>query len=212
MTDATQPPRDLSPADTVWASEWNPGSDRWDPNSEPVGGYHDEAMYGDVGTADPMSESYGGPPSGTVPEAGLNLLTDVDVAAPSMLPPIEHHHVVETIELGSDAVRARTVRVVANNIETELLPQDDRRSRALIKVVTSASAILIGAARSGGNPAFNATPTGPAVFWYHATGDGVLEVKATAAVSAFGTSAAGAVDVSVWEELSVKDNTPGLAV
>jgi len=35
-------------------------------------------------------------------------------------------------------------------------------------------------------------------------------VKATAAVSAFGTSLAGAVDVAVWEEMESSDSEPGL--
>ena len=199
---------------TVWANEWNPPVDMYDPNADvlTVPDFFGQS-HGDVATAPTMSEQPNDPDAGTTADVRANLLTDVRNRMTTP-PPLtqEHHHVVETVELGSDAVRARVVRVAGNVTETELLAQDDRRARALIKVVTSTSVIVIGPSRQGGNPAFNAVPTGPSAYWYHATGDGTLEVKATAAVSAYGTSATGAVDVAIWEELSTPGNEPGLAV
>lgn len=207
MTTNTDPPLES----TVWARDWNPATDEWDPNADTEQWGESIGQHGDDPTAVPVSESYGQPAAGTVPDPRANLLTDIlgnRQAAPP--PTVEHHHVVETIETGASRVRARVVRVVGNQSEVTLLEQNDHRTRALIKVVTSASVIIIGPARQGGNPGFTATPTGPAAFWYHATGDGTLEVKASAAVSCFGTLAAGAVDVAVWEEIESDTSIPGL--
>lgn len=197
---------------TVWAGQWNPPDNEWDPNATPHETWGVEALdHTDDQTAEPMSEQYGHGPSGTTPDARENLLTDVQnprTAAP--LPTQTVHHIVETVEVGSAVVRPRTVRVVGNTTETPLLEENPNRERAIIKLVTTNGVIIIGAARQGGNPQFNATPTGPSNWWYQATGDPVLVIETTAAVVAYGVAVAGAVDVCIWEELRTPSDAPGL--
>lgn len=206
-----QQPSDQPPDSTVWSDVWTPTIDAWDPNADTGPWGENVGEHGDIAVAEPVSEQYGQSPSGTVPDVRANLLTDIrrgnGVSAP---PGVTQHHVVETVERGAARIRARVVRVVGNLTEASLLEQNDGRTRALIKVVTSASVIIIGPARQGGNPQFNATPTGPSAWWYQATGDAALEVKASGAVSAYGTAAAGAVDVAVWEEIETDSSIPGL--
>lgn len=133
-----------SAPDPVWADVWNPEPNTWSPTDEPFPAYGQDAAtvlyqsHADVALAEPLSESYGAAPSGTVPEAGMNLLTDVrQPAGPTPPPNIQViQHEVHTYETGSEAVRfhQETVQGIA---PTTLLMQNPMRKRALLKIVAA---------------------------------------------------------------------------
>src|SRR5215472_7438436 len=81
--DAHMPPQpggvERAANDPVWATpSWNPQTNEWAPTNEQhsVWGLA-EPSHGDDPNAEPVSEQYGADASGTVPEAGMNLLDSV---------------------------------------------------------------------------------------------------------------------------------------
>lgn len=207
------------PRDVVWDDVWNPTVNRWSPSDEPYPGYDVDVLteyqsHGDVATTSPESEQYRRPDrgGGSVPDARANLLTDVADAGTTAPPVSVVRHELVTSEAGGEVVRARTVVVTGNLAPTRLLDENPDRKRALIKVVTTASVVLIGPAFGGmGSPQLTGVPTQPVGAWLQATGDPVLEIKAQAAVDVVGVVAAPAsVLVTVWEEINAESNQPGL--
>jgi hypothetical protein len=209
--------------DPVWGNVWNPESNLWQPSNEPYPAYGQDAAvveyqsHADVMTATPISEMYGTPDpygTGTTPDPRLNLLTDKQQVGPAA-PPV---HIVKqetvTRETGADVIRARTVAVVGNLVPTRLLDENPNRSRALVKVVTTNSVVLIGPPFGGmGAPQLSATPTQPGAQWWQATGDPLFKIESCAAVDAIGVIAPpGVVLVSVWEELNNPGHTPGVGL
>ncbi len=152
------------------------------------------------------------------PDAGVGAGDDdalgvEDVNRPTATARTSHvvEHVVDTIEHGADQIRGRVVRVPANTETVSLLDENMNRTRALIKVVTSSAVVMVQQARQGGNPRLTATPVGPQAAFPIATGDPVLEVKATCGVEAYGVIAApGFVDVAIWEELENPNHSSGI--
>ena len=213
-----RPVEGIDPRDAVWAVVWNPHINQWNPSAEPWPEYGTEVpgiaafqSHGDVVLAEPMSESYGypDPGGGTAPNPSMNLLTDVRDAGTTARPVQIVQHEVHTYETGGEIVRARTVVVTSTIAPTQLVDENPRRKRALIKVATSTSVIIIQPGRQGGgyNPQ-SATPVGNQAGWLQATGDPVLEIKATAQVECYGAGAntngvlTNPITVTVWEEMN----------
>jgi hypothetical protein len=211
--DAHMPPQAV-PADDdpVWANEWNPDTNEWAPSSEQHSVFGvAEPSHGDEPHAMPEADYPGGPSDGgTVPDARLNLADTLRGKGPVPAPVARIEHVVTTEEVAATIVRARIVAVVGNATPTVLLDEAPNRKRALIHVITAASQILVYPARQGGIPALVAAPTTGGAFWFQATGDAHLEVKAQAAVEAVGITAGGTVLVAIWEELNTLH--PGIGV
>lgn len=205
---------DLAPDDSVWNDVWNPNPNIWAPSNNPSPAYGEDSDqigyedHSDMLTADPMTEQYGRYEGmGSVPDTRENLLDDVH-GPTGVAPPTQVvRHEIVTSEAGGELVRGRTVAVVGNVVPTRLLEENPNRKRALIKIVTSTSVILIGPSFGAmGSPELTAIPVQPVGAWLQATGDPVLEIKAQAAVDALGVVAGATVLVSIWEEM----NTPGL--
>jgi hypothetical protein len=207
-----QPGETDAPQNPVYSGpRFNPDTNEWAPSNEQeaVWGLA-EPSHGDQPEADPVSESYGQAPSGTVPDTRLNLIDSIRARTPLAAPVVEHHHVVETQELASSKLRLRLVAVVGNNAPTVILEENPARDRALIHIFTAGSTILLTPLRQGGAPVLVAAPTLPGAFWPLQTNDGTLEIKAQAGMEAVGVSAAGVVLVSVLEEM--KDTNPGVGL
>lgn len=212
--DAHMPPQ--PGGDPVFANTWNPDTNEWAPTNEQHSTFGlAEPSHGDVPEANPESDEYGRYEGrGSVPDARPNLLDAVRGQGVPLGPPVQRiEHVISTQELGPDAdlVRGRVVMVVGNQTPTVLLEQNARRKRALIKVITSASVILLTPMRQGGTPNLTVAPTAPGAFYPLATGDPVHEVKSGAGVDAYGAqAAAGQIMVAIWEELQQPGHEPGL--
>jgi len=200
----------------VWADVWNPDVNEWSPSNEPEGTYGlAEPSHGDVALAEPLTEPYGGPSSGTVPAPGLNLLTDVaPTGAPAAPPQMVRHDVeVHTYESGAELIRARTIPVVGTTTVTRILDPNPDRRRALIKVATATATVQIGAIDQL-NPAIpqtNATPTSPTNTYFLDAIDGVFDIKSADGVDALGVAGlvGNIVYVSVWEELNAPSHDTG---
>lgn len=213
--DAHMPPQ--PGGDPVWANTYNPDTNEWAPSNEQHSTFGvAEPSHGDAETAEPMVNDPGDPRTytdgGGVPDARPNLLDAVRGQGVPLQPPpqrIEHH--VYTEEVASTRVRARVIAVVGNNAPTVLLEENQKRDRALIKVLTAASTILISPVRQGGQPAIVGAPTLPGAFWPLIATDGNFEVKSQAGVEAIGTVAAGTVIlVAIWEEM--RDTAVGIGL
>jgi hypothetical protein len=190
---------------SVWADVWNPDVNEWSPSDDPEGTYGQaEPSHFDVAAATPMEPGE--------QSAALNVLTNVRTAGvgPQSPPTPTVNHEVHTYETGAEAIHMRTVAVVGNVVPTRLLDPNDDRRRALIKVITSASVIVINGINDGGNQQLTGPPAQSLAQWAQATGDPMLEVKATGGIEAYGTSATGTVFVSIWEELNAV--APGVGV
>lgn len=168
----------------------------WGPRAEPL------AL---VGIAEP---SHGDDPTATptaaTQEPGRMTLLDsvrqpMQEAPP---PPVTIHHVLETQEVGTPIMRARTVVVGSTRQPSVLLEENPDRTRALIKVVTGASTVNIaaGGAATGGNVTASATGQ-PMAAWPQATGDPLLKVETQAQVIAYSPAGTNVL-VAVWEELT----------
>lgn len=124
-------------ADPVYATpSWNPDTNEWAPSNEQhsVWGVA-EPGHGDDPTAEPMSESYGQAPSGTIPDQRYNLIDDVRRQMAPLAPPTqEHHHVVEEVEKGSPTWRVRHV-VVQGATPTQLVEENQNRKRMLLRII-----------------------------------------------------------------------------
>ena len=213
--DAHMPPQPLpEDDDPVWGNTYNPETNEWAPSSEQHSTFGvAEPSHGDEPDAAPSSEQYGryDDDGGTTPDARLNLLSSIrGVNAPLPAPPIQVQHVVTTETLQPALVRARSVVVAGNTQASVLLEENPNRKRALIRVFTAASTILVSPLRQGGVPQLVAPPTTPGAFFPLSTADAQLEVKSGAGVEAVGITAAGVVIVSVWEEMDGPGNHPGL--
>lgn len=211
--------------DPVWGDFWNPHPNAWAPSVEDFPAYgHDVAeveyqSHGDVPATSPMTEQYGlaDAGGGSVPDARANLRTNVRDRMPIPYPTQTIRHELITQDVGSEAVRARTVIITSNLTPVTLLDENPNRKRALIKVITSTSIVMIIPLRSGGGAeGLIAAPTSNAQGWAQATGDPVLEVKAQAGVECYGVGAAAngtltvPIAVTIWEELIVPNSGPGL--
>lgn len=183
---------------------WNPITNTWEP-IPPLAEYDvAEPGHEDIPTATPLSDTAGHEDSdgGSTPDRRMNLLdavrggVDPDVPLDNVV-----HHVMETREAPVSICSGRIVAVVGNAQPSVLLSENPNRTRALIKVITSASVIMVGAEGQGGNVPLVAAPTIPAGQYPQATGDPVLTIESTGAVEAYGTVAApGVILVAVWEE------------
>lgn len=209
---------DDRPDTPVWANEWTPHVDRWDPNADTYTEYERQGPgHGDLPDASPMSDEYGQPTSGSTPDARANLLTDVRRVRQTA-PPIQViRHEVITSEAGAERIRARTVMVTSNAAPTVLLDANPNRKRALIKVITSNQVIMVNEGRAGYGQPLAAVPTANATGWAQATGDPMLEVKSQAMVEAYGAGAVNAgtntlttpIAVTIWEEIQDPSHVPG---
>lgn len=128
-----------NPLDSVWADVWNPEPNVWAPTHEDFPAYGEDAgvigyqEHADIHSVEPMSEQYGHEASGTVPPAGMNLLTDVKNTGTTPAPVQVIRHEVQTYESGAEAVRFHQ-EVVQGLASTVLLMQNENRKRALLKV------------------------------------------------------------------------------
>lgn len=217
--DAHFPPQPTpAPADLP-GIEWNPGTNEWAPSNTPIGGgsaegANQEPSHGDVQPASPQS-SEPGVVTGTTPDARGTLLSSVrNPPASTPLPVQRVEHVITTQEEGNDLVRTRTVRV-SGTVPVVLLEENPHRTRALLKLVTSNGVITISPIRQGGIGASTAgVPTAPNAGYMIATGDPVHESKSKAGIEALveDTGASTFCDVTIWEEMSVPGDHPGVGI
>lgn len=153
--------------DTVWANQWNPPTDEWNPSAEPHNTWGvAQPGHGDLALANPMVDEQGRPESyppatgGTVPDVRDNLLTDVNKRM-SVAPPVSTvHHVVENVERGAESINVRQINVQGNTAPTQLLEQNPRRKRALVQIVEGTPGMAAGGSAPGtfaGSPAFTVT-------------------------------------------------------
>lgn len=128
---------------------------------------------------------------------------DVGHPTPKAPPTVVVHHIMEAREVGANLIRPRTIRIPAGIQEpVQLLQLNPNRRRALIKVTGSSQAIGViqGGPGLSSTAAAAANATGGA-FFIQATGDPLLEVKATAPVWC-ALQTGGPCDVTIWEELN----------
>jgi hypothetical protein len=157
--DAHMPPQpggvERALSDPVYATpSWNPQTNEWSPSNEQhsVWGLA-EPPHSDDPTADPMSESYGQVPSGTIPDARLNLIDSVRQSmTPIAPPPQEHHHVVEEVEKGSPIWRVRHVVVQSSTVPQQIVEENEQRKRVLLRIIPSDATV------ASTNPNLTAAP------------------------------------------------------
>lgn len=211
---------ELSPTDPIWGDMWNPHQNRWAPTDEPVGGDAGPEPHGDNPTASPTSEAfdYIDPGGGTGPDARTNV-QQVATPGPGTPPTQRVVHEMETYEVGGEIARGRVIVVGSNLTPAVLLDENPNRKRALIKVITSTSVILVGPHAQLGSPGLTAPPTAPLAAYPIATGDPVHEIKSQAAIDVLGVgpvsgTSAGVLTtpimVAVWEETNSVQGGPGL--
>lgn len=196
----------------VWADVWNPEANEWNPSADPYPAEGTETIvdyqsHGDIAAATPLSESYGQPPAGTVPDVRKNLLTDVKERSAQPPPPQIVQHLVDTVERGTPLVRTRMIVVKGNTFPVTLLEENELRTRAIIKVVTAAASIMVQQLRSssGGVVGLTAVPSSGCAAWPQSNGDNDLKVETTAGLECYGIGP-GPPDivVAVWEELTIR--------
>lgn len=186
----------------------------WAPSNEPLSTFGvAEPGHGDVSDAAPESEQYGRDTQrgGTTPDPRMNLLTNVREVATAATPIIEHHHVMETIDRGTDSVRMQTFVIPAQPADpTIILQENPDRVRAFVKVVTVGVSVLLMPLRGGGASAAAASGgTGPSNSFTFADTDGLLKIETQAGIEAI--AAAALAVVTVYEELSTNAQRPGVA-
>jgi len=219
--DAHMPPQpQQAPAD-IPGFTWNPGTNEWAPSNEPVGGGsaevgNQEPSHGDVTPARPMSRAQSEPsPDGSQDSPRMNLLDSVRQPAASTPLPVQRvEHVITTQESGTDLVRTRTVRV-QGTVPVVLLEENPYRTRAYLKMVTSNAVMTIYPLRQGGaGTSTTGVPTAPNAGYMIATGDPIHESKSQAGIEAVveDTGASSFADVTVWEEMSVPGDRPGIGI
>jgi hypothetical protein len=130
-------------ADPALVPHWNPDTNEWAPSNEQheTWGVAEPPHYDDP-TATPVSESYGQAPSGTVPDARLNLIDSIRPRTALPAPVVRHEHEVRTTETGSETVRFRQ-EFVSGLTPTTLLAQNPNRKRALLRVLGSATSFVV---------------------------------------------------------------------
>lgn len=218
--DAHMPPQP-APADTSTVQQqWNPDTNEWAPSNEPDGGGsaelgNQEPSHGDVTPARPMSREPGGPDTGSQDSPRMNLLDSVRQPPQSTPLPVQRvEHVVKTQDDGTDLVRTRTVRVQGTT-PVVLLEENPYRTLAMIKMVTSNAVITMYPLRQGGGGVSSTgVPTAPNAGYLFATGDPVHKSESKAGIEAIveDTGSSLFADVTIWEEMSVPGDAPGIGI
>lgn len=218
--DAHMPPQPVVPAAAPGGFTWNPDTNEWAPSNEPIGGgsaelANQEPSHGDVQPAHPQSREPGGPDTGSQDSPRMNLLDSVRNPPQSMpLPTQRVEHVISTQEDGTDLVRTRTVRVQGTT-PVMLLEENPYRTMAYLKMVTSNGVIMMFPTRQGGaGTSTTGIPTAPNGGYLFATGDPVHKSESKAGIEAIvqDTGASTFADVTIWEEMSVPGDKPGIGI
>jgi len=165
--DAHMPPQpagqQTAPQDPVYATpQWNPETNEWAPSNEQHSTWGvAEPGHGDVEDANPVSESYGHAPSGTIPDRRLNLIDSVrDVRGPTPAPTVHYTHDVRTTEAGAESVRFHQEFVQGTAPPTPILQQNPNRKRALIRISSGVTNSQNNNLTATGVPATVTVPTG----------------------------------------------------
>ena len=219
--DAHFPPQPAAAPADIPGWIWNPGTNEWAPSNTPVGGGSAELgtmepSHGDVTPARPMSRAPSEQnPYGSQDGPRMNLLDAVRNPPQASAPATQVvRHVVETQDTGTDLVRTRTVRLDSTGTVV-VLEENPYRVRALIKMVTSNAVAMLFPLRQGGSgTSTTGVPTAPNAGYLIATGDPihVSESKAGIVGQIMDTGSSSTCDVTVWEELSVPGDQPGVGV
>lgn len=141
----------------VWGDLWNPDPNAFSPSATPVGVWGiGEPSHGDDPNARPETPSYGVPDSGTTQDTRANLLTDVKQRGALPPPPQVIRHEVHTYESGAEAVRIHQ-ETVNGVVPTTILMQNRKRKRALVKLLSGTTGLVVMPFSASNNSSFTIT-------------------------------------------------------